>query len=91
MNHVPPTLDMTPDGGFRRLPPAPGRVPASFKLLVGAVILAVVAGAVTVAALALWVVSLMLPVLVLAAAGAYAMVKYRRWQSLRGARNLRPL
>ena len=89
MNRIPPTLDMLPDGSFRRPPPA--GVPLSFKLLVVAVLVAVVAGAIAVAALAIWVFSMVLPILILAGAAAWATLKFRRWQSLRGARNLRPL
>jgi len=90
MNRVPPTLDMLPDGRFRTAPPVAG-VPLSFKLLVGAILVAVVAGSVAIAAFALWVLSVMLPVLVLAGVGAWAAVRFRRWQLLRGARHLRPL
>jgi hypothetical protein len=91
MNRIPPTLDMLPDGRFRSAPPPPSGVPLSFKLMVTAILVALVAGAVAVAALALWVFSMVLPVLVIAGAGAWAMMKYRRWQLLRGGRNLRPL
>ncbi len=90
MNRIPPTLDMTPDGAFRRLPPASGGVPLSFKVLAGAVLVALLAGAISVAALAIWVVSLLLPVIVIAGGVAYAALRYRRWQLLRGARDLRP-
>jgi hypothetical protein len=90
MSRIPPTLDMLPDGRFRTPPPPPG-VPLSFKLMIGAVLVAVVAGAIAFAALALWVLSLILPVVIIAGAFAWVMVKVRRWQLLRGARNLRPL
>ncbi len=87
MNRIPPTLDMSPDGSFRRTPPA--GPPLSLKLLVVAVLVAMVAAAVSVAALALWVVSLMLPVLILAGAAVWGLMAYRRWQVVRGARDLR--
>lgn len=88
MNRIPPTLDMTPEGGFRQLPP---RGPSlSFKVLLTSVLIAIVAGAIAIAAFALWVVSLMLPVVVIAGAVAWGMLRLRRWQSLRGARDLRP-
>lgn len=90
MNHVPPTLDMRPDGSFRT--PSRSGAPLSFKLLMAALAVAVVAGAVAVAALALWVLSMVLPVLVVAGAATYALYRYRRWQALRGGgRHLRPL
>ena len=62
MDRTPPTLDMRLDGSFRTEPKA--GVPVSFKLMVGGILLALTAGAVAVAALAIWVVSLVLPVLV---------------------------
>lgn len=83
---MPPVIDMTPDGRFReplRQRPGPGangRVPVSFKLLVGAVAVAVLAGTAAVAALALWVVSMLLPVMVVAGGVAYAAFKYRQWR-----------
>ncbi len=89
MNRVPPTLDMRPDGSFRLPPPRAG-ISLSSKLFLGSVLLASVAGMVAMAALALWVLSLALPVLVVAGVSAWAMVKYRRWQAFRGGRSLRP-
>ena len=90
MERIPPTLDMTPDGAFRSPPQMRGAVPFSFKLLAGAVLVAVVAGAVSMAALALWLFSMMLPVLIIAGGVAYLSLRYRRWQSLRAGRDLRP-
>lgn len=89
---TPPVIDMTPDGRFReplRPGAAPG-VPASVKLLIGAVLVAVLAGTAAVAALALWVVSMLLPVLLIAAGVAWATFKYRQWRggSLGSQRNL---
>lgn len=83
MNRIPPVIDMAPDGTFRTQPPGL-RAPLSFKLLLGATIVAVVAGAAAVAALALWVVALLLPVAVIAAAVAWGAYKYRVWRR-RGA------
>ena len=82
----PPVIDMTPDGRFRE--PlrqragigANGRLPVSVKLLLGAAVVAVLAGTAAVAALALWVVSMLLPVMVIAAGVAYAAYKYRQWR-----------
>ena len=91
MNRIPPTLDMLPDGSFRSASAPPNGLPLSFKLMVGAMLVALVAGAIAVAALALWLFSMVLPVLIIAGAAAWATMKFRRWQSLRGARNLRPL
>lgn len=83
---TPPVIDMTPDGRFRepvRQRPASGaasRIPASFKLLIGAVVLAVLAGTAAIAALALWIVSMLLPVMLIAGGVAYATFKYRQWR-----------
>ncbi len=90
MNRIPPTLDMTPDGAFRTPPRVGGRAPLSFKLLLGAVVVAVLAGAAAVAALALWVVSLLLPVMIIAAGVAWATFKYRQWRRGSNNRSLYP-
>lgn len=92
MNRTPPILDMTPDGTFRTTPRIGGgsRAPLSFKLLLGAVIVAVLAGAAAVAALALWVVSLLLPVVIIAAGVAWATFKYRQWRRGGLSRGLYP-
>ena len=77
---------MTPDGRFpepaRQRPPfgAASRVPVSFKLLIGAAVVALLAGTAAVAALALWIVSMLLPVMVIAAGVAYATFRYRKWR-----------
>ena len=80
---TPPVLDMTLDGQFReplRQGNAGPRVPMSFKLLIGAVVVAVLAGTAAVAALMLWVVSLLLPLMIIAGGVAYAAFKYRQWR-----------
>ena len=85
---MPPVIDMTPDGRFRepvRQRPGPGgagRVPVSVKLLLGAAVVAVLAGTAAVAALALWVLSMLLPVMVIAGGVAYATYKYRKWRGV---------
>jgi len=79
MNRTPPTLDMTPDGRFRT-PPGGTRAPWSLKLLLGAAVVAIVGGSIAVAALALWVVASLLPVIVIAAGLAWATHKYRLWR-----------
>lgn len=100
MNREPPTLDMRPDGSFTEaagahrpagghpfgLPP-PGRrptVPLSAKLMLGGIVVAAVGFSIAVAVLAIWVVSLVLPVIIIGVAVAWAAMKYRRWQLLRG-------
>ncbi len=78
MERTPPLLDMTPDGAFRT-PPRTG-VPLSFKLLVGAGLVAVLAGAASIALFALTVLSFLLPVVIIAAAVAYGTFRYRQWR-----------
>ena len=81
---LPPVIDMMPDGRFRE-PLRPraglgGQVPVSVKVLLGAAVVAVLAGTAAVAALALWVVSMLLPVMVIAGGVAYGAFKYRQWR-----------
>lgn len=77
MNRIPPVIEMAPDGTIRT--PRAG-APLSFKLLLGATIVAVLAGAAAIAALALWFVALLLPVVIIAGGVAWATLKYRRWR-----------
>ena len=90
-NRTPPVLDMSPDGTFRTRSSGL-RAPLSFKLLLGATIVAVVAGAFAIAALALWVAALLLPVVVIAAGVAFGAFKYRQWRrgGSAGARSIYP-
>lgn len=83
MTHTPPTLDMRLDGSFRT-PPRVG-VPLSFKLMLGGIVVAVGASAIAFAALALWILSMALPVIIMAGLFAWGMMRYRRWQAVRAA------
>ncbi len=65
---VPQTIDMTADGEFVHAQPRPTW---PLRLGLGAALVAVVAGAVTVAAVFLWIASVMLPVALVAGAVAY--------------------
>ena len=89
MNDRPPTLDMRLDGSFRT-PPRAG-LPLSFKLMMGGVLLALTAGAVAFAALAIWVMSMVLPVLLVAGLFTCGMVRFRRWQAIRAMSGSRSL
>ena len=89
MTQAPPTLDMRLDGSFRTPPPA--GVPLSLKLMLGGIVVAVAAGAIAFAALALWVLSMALPVIIVAGVFAWGMMKYRRWQSARAAAGSRSI
>ena len=83
MTRIPPTIDMLPDGSFRQKP-QPSVVPLSVKMMLAAAVVTAVGVSVLVAALAVWVVSMILPVVIIAGAGAYALYRFRRWQNLRG-------
>lgn len=72
-----PTLDMTPDGAFRTPPPAAW----SAKLLRYAIVVAVLAGMLSVAALVLWAALILIPVAIGAAAVAYGVFRWRLWQA----------
>ncbi len=82
MEHVPPTLDMRLDGSFQSPPRAAG-MPLSLKLMIGGGLVAMVAGSLAVAALAMWVFSMLLPLIVTAGLFGWGMLMLRRWQASR--------
>ena len=88
MNRPPPTIDMLPDGSFRA-PPQPPRLPLSMKVALAGGLVAVLGASLAVAFLAIWLVSLMLPVVIIGGGVAYLAMRWRRWQSLRGGQ-MRP-
>ena len=89
-NRVPPTIDLLPHGSFRQ-PPRRPVVPLSAKMMLAAVVVAAIGVSILVAALAIWVVSMVLPVVLIAAAGAWCIYKFQRWQLFRSqAGALRP-
>ncbi len=71
---------MTPDGQFI----APPATPVSTKLFRYAVIAAVVAGAGAIAALALWIAFMLIPIAFAAAVIAWAAFRWRLWRERRG-------
>jgi hypothetical protein len=75
----PPQIDMYMDGRFRvpRHPSLPMRI-AGIALLV-----AVSAGALVVAALALWMVAALIPVVVVAGVVAWGAITWQRWRNAR--------
>ena len=89
MTNRPPTLDMRLDGSFRTPPPV--GVPLSVKLMLGGIVVALGAGAIAFAALALWVLSMALPVIIVAGLFAWGMMRYRRWQAVRAATGSRSI
>ena len=96
MTRTPPILDMRPDGTFQdgtfRAGPspqpagqpfraAPFRVPVSAKLMIGGALVAAVGVSLAVAFLAIWLVSMILPVVIIAGGVAWAAMRMRRWRS----------
>jgi hypothetical protein len=80
------TLDMTPDGQFRRKP----GLPFMERIFLGAVIVAVVAGGFALSALAFWLALFLLPVALVAgviAWGVLKMMSTRRSPSVGGQRD----
>jgi hypothetical protein len=75
----PPELDMTLEGEFVSPPTAP----VSSRILAWAVVIAIMAGALSLAAFALWIALLILPVAFGAAFVAYAIFRYRVWRAQR--------
>lgn len=74
-------IDMTPDGEFR----TPPRTPVSTRIIAGAVLLAVVAGGIAFAALALWVALTLIPVVLGAILVAVGMIRFQLWRARRAA------
>ena len=72
-----PVLDMTPEGAFRTPPPTPWAT----RILRYAIVVAVVAGGLAVAALALWFALMLIPVVLGAALVAYLAFRWRVWQA----------
>jgi hypothetical protein len=89
-NHRPPELDMTLEGGFVE-PPRPPVPPILSRVMLWAIVVAVLAGALSIAAFALWLALLILPVAVGAAVVAYGVFRFQAWrgqQSVSSQRNL---
>ena len=77
MSNEAPELDMTIEGKFVS-PPKP---PLSTRILIWAVIIAVLAGAVSVAAFALWLALIILPVAVAACVVAWLAWRFQVWRA----------
>lgn len=78
---------MTIEGEFV----SPPKAPVSARIMVWAIVVAVIAGGLSLAALALWVALIILPVALGAAVIAWALFRYRMWRGQRsfgGQRNL---
>ena len=78
---VPQTIDMTAAGDF--VAPKQAGIPVwPLRIGLGAAAVALVAGAMVVAALFLWVASVLLPVALVAGAVAYVAFRLQRWRGL---------
>jgi hypothetical protein len=87
---VPPrTIDMTTDGEFvAPVSPQPqGSGLWALRLGLGAAIVAAVAGALVVAALVIWVASVMIPVALIAGVVAYGAFRFQIWRAQRSLRH----
>lgn len=73
----PPLIDMRPDGSFQAS--SPTGLFLSTKVALVAIAVVIVGGGLTVAALAIWFISLILPVVVIAIGAAYVALRLRGW------------
>jgi 4-hydroxybenzoate polyprenyltransferase len=74
-NRMPPELDLLPDGSFR-----PRRQPVVARIFAWAVIIAVLAAALAVAAFALWIALILIPVVLVAGVIAWLAFRYQMWR-----------
>lgn len=84
-----PQLDLRSDGSFA-VPPRPG-LPWPARIGIAAALVALVGAGIAGAALALWLVLMLLPVIVLAALIAWGAFRFQLWRGRRGARVRRDL
>ncbi len=73
----PPEIDMLPDGTIRR----PARPPIATRIFIWAVIIAAIAGALSLAAFALWIALIILPVALGAAVIAWLAFRFQLWRA----------
>ncbi len=73
------TLDMTPDGKFRRAP----RLPLGTRILIAAIIVALIVGGLTLGALLVGLALALIPVVLIAIGVAYAAFRFERWRARR--------
>jgi hypothetical protein len=86
-DRVPPDLDLLPDGSFR-----PRRPPLAIRVFRWAVIVALLAGALALAAVALWFALVLIPVAIGAGLIAWLAFRYQVWRGGKsgGGRSWRP-
>jgi hypothetical protein len=76
-DRVPPELDMLADGSFR----PPPRPPILTRIFIWAAVIAVIAGGLAVAAFALWLALILLPVALAAAVIAWLAFRFQLWRA----------
>ena len=74
-----PELDMLPDGSFRQ----PTRPPIMTRIFIWAAVIAAIAGALALAAFALWIALILLPIALLAGVIAWVALRYQIWRARR--------
>ena len=74
-DHRPPEIELLPDGSYR-----PRRPPIATRIFAWAVVIAVAAGALAVASLALWFALILIPVVVAAGLIAWLAFRYQLWR-----------
>jgi len=85
-DRAPRTIDMTTDGEFvvpEAQPGRPGNTSGSLwalRLGIGAALVAALAGVLAIAAVFLWVASVMIPVALVAGVVAYAAFRFQAWR-----------
>jgi fatty acid desaturase len=73
---IPPQIELLPDGSFR-----PQQTPLSVRIFRWAVIIAALAGSLALAAFALWIVLLLIPVMLVAGIVAWLAFRYQTWRA----------
>lgn len=75
-DHRPPEIELLPDGSYR-----PRRPPIATRIFAWAVVIAIAAGALAVASLALWFALILIPVVVAAGLIAWLAFRYQLWRT----------
>jgi len=75
-DHRPPEIELLPDGSYR-----PRRPQIAARIFAWAMVIAVAAGALAVAAFALWFALILIPVVVAAGLIAWLAFRYQLWRA----------
>ena len=84
MTQKPPILEMTIEGDFvdsPQGPPQPPKVPFGTRVLIWSAVIAAIAIGCAVAVFALWLLAVLIPVALIAAAIAYGVFRYQMWRN----------